>query len=1089
MKKLILSALFLLLSQPCQAQGTRLLRNPAVSNDHIAFVYGGDIWLTDLAGNNLKRLTSFPGEEQQPHFSPDGRILAFSGQYDGNIDVFSVSVTGGEPVRLTWHPGPDIVQGFSIDGKSVLFSSGRENAPRGSLDQLWTIPLSGGMPARFVISRAVNGKFSPNGNRFVYEEIAPWESEFRNYRGGQNVPLKVIDLKTLSVEKMPWENSRDISPVWIDKQIFFLSDRDLGMNIWVYNTDSKTVEQLTFFKEFDCKNLEGNQQTLIFENGGYLHKMDISTKKITTLDIIIAADFAWSRPHYEEVKNDLQAVSISPTGRRIAAEARGEILTMPAKDGDIRNLSNSTASADRLPAWSPDGKSISWFSDESGEYQLFIANQFGKIDKKISFEKPTFYYTPLWSADSKYISYADADRTLWIVEVSSGKITKVDNEGFVPPQRLIYPEWSPDSKWLTYTKRLKNEYGAIFIYSLEQKKAFQITDGMSDCNAPAWDASGKYIYFTASTDYGMNVGWLDMSSYQHPVTRSIYMAVLSKETVSPIAPKSDEEIAKKEEEKETSETDKKSKRDDKKPEEKPKVEDVKIDVDGIQDRIINLILPAKNYVELKAGKEGILFIGELPESGDGMSLGRYSLEKRELEELATDVTFFDISADNLKMVYGTTKKEVIITATEGKPKPAEETVAITDVKILVDPIAEGKQMFKEAWRYQRDYFYVKNVHGLDMDWAYKTYSPWVNDVRHRSDLNYVLDIFSGETSIGHSFVRGGDYPDIDYVPTGMLGADIYVENGLFKIKKIYNGESWNPDVAAPLVVLGHPISAGDYILSVNGKELDATINFYSYFERTAGKQTFITVNSKSNLDSAKQITVVPVKNEAALRQYDWVESNRRKVDELSNGQLAYVWIPNTGDGGYTNFNRYYFAQKNKKGAIIDERFNTGGSIADYIVDLLARDLMGYFNNPVADKQPFTAPNAGIFGPKVMLINEMSGSGGDMLPFMFKKRKVGPIIGTKTWGGLVGIWDVPSLIDGGSITAPRGGFYNTEGEWDVENIGVSPDILVEQTPKLVAEGHDPQLEKAVQVAMDLLKTQSVKLLPQPADPVRVLRPKK
>jgi tricorn protease len=1083
MKKLILSAFFLLLFQFCQAQGTRLLRNPVMSNDHIAFVYGGDIWLTDLNGKNLKRITSFPGEEMQPHFSPDGKTLAFSGQYDGNVDVFSVPVTAGEPVRLTWHPGTDMVQGWSVDGKSVLFASGRANAPRANLDQLWTVPLMGGMPIRFVVPRAVNGKFSPDSSRFVYEEIDPWESEFRNYRGGQNVPLKLIDLKTLTIEKMPWENSRDITPVWIDRQVFFLSDRDLGMNIWVYNTDLKTVEQLTFFKDFDCKNLEGNQQTLIFENGGYLHKMDIATKEITILDITITADFAWSRPHYEEVKNELQAVSISPTGKRIATEARGEILTMPAKDGDVRNLSNSTNAADRLPAWSPDGKNISWFSDESGEYQLFIADQFGKIDKKISFAKPTFYYTPVWSPDSKYISYTDTDRTLWTIEVGSGKIERIDNEGFVPPQRLIYPEWSPDSKWLTYTKRLKNEYGAIFIYSLEQKKAFQITDGMSDCNAPEWDASGKYIYFTASTDYGMNVGWLDMSSYQHPVTRSIYMAVLSNETTSPIAPKSDEESGVKDEK------NRQSKKDDKGVDEKPKVEDIQVDIDGIQNRIINLALPAKNYVELKAGKEGILFIGEMLDGSKGMALGRYSLEKRALEELTSGVTFFDISADNLKMVYGTAKKEVVITATEGKPKPAEETVAINDVKILVNPIAEAKQIFKEAWRYQRDYFYVKNVHGLDMDWAYKTYSLWVNDVRHRSDLNYVLDIFGGETSIGHSFVRGGDYPDVDRVPTGMLGADITVENGRFRIKKIYNGESWNPDVFAPLVVLGHPILAGDYVLSVNGKELDATKNFYSYFERTAGKQTFITVNSTTDFDAAKKITVVPVNNESALRQYDWVESNRRKVDELSNGQLAYVWIPNTGDGGYTNFNRYYFAQKDRKGAIIDERFNTGGSIADYIVDLLDRELMGYFNNPVEDKQPFTAPNAGIFGPKVMLINEMSGSGGDMLPLMFKKRKVGPIIGTKTWGGLVGTWDVPSLIDGGSITAPRGGFYNTEGEWDVENIGVSPDILVEQTPKLVAEGHDPQLEKAVQVAMDLLKTQSVKLLPQPADPVRVLRPKK
>jgi tricorn protease len=408
---------------------------------------------------------------------------------------------------------------------------------------------------------------------------------------------------------------------------------------------------------------------------------------------------------------------------------------------------------------------------------------------------------------------------------------------------------------------------------------------------------------------------------------------------------------------------------------------------------------------------------------------------------------------------------------------------------LIDPVAESKQIFREAWRYQRDYFYVKNVHGLDMDWAFKTYSKWIDDVKHRSDLTYVLDIFSGETSIGHSFVRGGDFPEVKQVPVGMLGADFAVENNKFRIKKIYTGESWNPTLKAPLSGPGINIKTDDYLLAINGIPLDATKNIYAYFDQIADKQTTITFNSIPSFDGSKEVVVIPVKNEVLLRQFDWVEGNRRKVDKLSNGQLAYVWLPNTGQGGYKNFNRYYFAQKNKKGAIIDERFNGGGQIADYIVDLLARDLMGYFNNPIGDKQAFTAPNAGIFGPKVMIINEMAGSGGDMLPYMFQKRKIGPLVGTKTWGGLVGIWDVPALIDGGTITAPRGGFYNVNGEWDVENIGISPDILIEQEPKLVKEGHDPQLEKAVEVALDLLKTQSVKLIQQPADPVRVLRPKK
>ncbi len=1068
------------------AQGTRLLRNPAISDKHIVFVYAGDIWLANHDGSNVKRLTTYQGTEALPHFSPDGKTLAFTGQYDGNTDIFIVPVEGGEPTRLTWHPLNDLVKGWTPDGQNVVFASGRIHVPNPSPEQLWSVPIKGGMPTKLAVPRAVDGKFSPDGKKFVYDEIFVWEDEFRNYRGGQNVPLKILDLQNFSVEKIPWDNSRDINPVWVDNQIFFLSDRDLGMNIWSYNTQTKQVKQITFFKELDCKNLEGNKEMLIFEHGGYLHKLKIGNSQSEKINITINGEFPWARPHWVKVDKNIASVALSPSGKRLAIAARGEIMTLPAKKGDIRYISNSTTSAEREPAWSPDGKYLSYFSDEGGEYQLILADQFGKDKRKIKFDRPTFYYTPSWSPDSKYLSFADTDRTLWFVEASSGKATKIDNEGFANPTRLIYPEWAPDSKWVAYTKRLTNEYAAIFAYSIEQNKTFQITDGMSDCNSPAWDASGKYIYFLGSTNYGMNVGWLDMSSYDHPINRAIYMAVLSKETTSPLAPESDDETVKAD----TTKKDKVAttpKKEDATTKDKAKT--VKIDFEDIQNRIIALPLPEKDYQAIEAGKDGIIFIAEAKPNSNAVSVSRYDLAKKKSENVADDITFFEVSADKNKIVYQTAASQIMISDAAGKPNPAEDAIKLGDVQILVDPLAESKQIFREAWRYQRDYFYVQNVHGLDLDWAYRTYSPWIEDVRHRSDLTYVLDIFSGETSIGHSFVRGGDFPDVNRVPVGLLGADYAVENGKFRIKKIFNGESWNPTVKAPLNVLGTPIKIDDYILAVNGVVLDASKSIYSYFDQTADKQTTITINSTPTMDGAKEVVVVPIRNETQLRQHDWVEGNRRKVDKLSNGQLAYVWLPNTGQGGYNNFNRYYFAQKNKKGAIIDERFNGGGSIADYIVDLLARDLLGYFNNPIGDKQPFTAPNAGIFGPKVMVVNEMAGSGGDMLPYMFKMRKVGPVVGTKTWGGLVGIWDVPALIDGGTITAPRGGFYNIKGEWDVENIGITPDIWVEQDPKSVKEGKDPQLEKAVETALDLLKTQKVNLLPQPADPIRVLRPKR
>jgi len=1078
---------------PTIAQDTRLVRDPAISQDKIAFVYAGDIWVAGLDGSNVKRITTFDGVEADPHFSPDGTFLAFTGQYDGNTDVYVVSINGGEPKRLTWHPSADLVRGWSPDGSEIYFASGRARVPYPDPDQLWKISKNGGNPSPFILPRAGNGKFSPDGKLFVYEEVVPWENEFRNYRGGQNTPLRIFDMQTYAMEKLPWENSRDIDPVWMNDHIYFLSDRDFAMNVWSYDLASKSVKQLTFFKEFDCKNMEGNPSQLIFENGGYLYTFTPGTGAPKKLSIHVDGDFPWIRPQWTSIDKYVESYAISPNGMRLAIGGRGDIFTVPAKKGDVRNITNSQGIADRSVAWSPDGLNISWFSDEGGEYQLVIADQFGKDKKKIAIPHPTFYYRPTWSPDSKYLSFYNENRTLWIVNVNTGEFTEVANEGFAHPEHVIYGEWAPDSKWLAYTKRLTNEYSAIFIYSLEQKKSFQITDGMSNCKMPAWDKSGKYLYFLASVDYGMNVGWLDMSSYDHPITSSVYVAVLSKDDPSPLAPESDDEVVKKDTIAEQPKSKPAKKKEDpakesNTKEDSTKVKPVKIDFDGLQERTLALPIPSKVYVQLETAKEGVLLFTEQVPNEQGLALHRFTLEKRKAEKVVDGINQFEIAAAGEKYVYMTTSNQFVISKVMDKPDPAEESLNITGVEIKIDPMLEWKQIFREAWRYERDYFYVDNVHGLDMDWAYKTYSSWIDDCKHRSDLNYILDILGGETSICHSFVWGGDFPEVKSVPIGLMGADIQVENGHYRIKKIYNGESWNAGIKTPLKGPGIHVHAGDYLLAVNGIPLDTSVNLYSYFDHTAGQQTNVTIHTTPTLKDAKEVTVVPVSNEYELRQDDWVEGNRRKVDSLSHGKLAYIWLPDTGGGGYSNFNRYYFAQKDKKGAIIDERFNHGGSIADYIVDLLSRELLGYFNNPIGTKQPFTAPNAGIFGPKVMIINEMAGSGGDMLPYMFKLRKIGPLVGTKTWGGLVGIWDVPGLIDGGYITAPRGGFYNLQGEWDVENKGVTPDVHVEQDAKSVIAGHDPQLEKAVNVALELLKTEEVKLLPQPQDPVRVLRPK-
>ena len=1069
---------------PAAAEEARLLRMPDVSAEMVAFVHAGDVWLADRDGGEARRLTTFDGFETAPKFSPDGRQVAFSGKYDGNVDVFVVGVEGGEPRRLTWHPGDDVVRGWTPDGSRVVFASGRETVPR-SQPKLWTIGLQGGLPEALPLPRAAAGALSPDGKRLAYQLVEPWEAEWRNYRGGQAQPIRVVDLATLAETKLPWDGSNDLAPVWLGGSIFFLSDRDLAMNVWAYDVATGAVSQRTRFKEFDCKSLGGGAGRLVFENGGRLYALDAAGGEPRPVTVTLEGDFPGARPHWEDVAKLIVDMAISPAGKRVAFEARGEIFTVPAEKGDVRNLTNSPGAADRAPAWSPDGRLLSWFSDESGEYALVIADQFGGNRRTVPLPNPTFYYTPRWSPDSKHLAFGDADRVLWVVDAAGGAPTRIDNEGFANPERLIAPVWSPDSRWIAYSKRLTSQFNAVFVYSLDTGKSTRITDGLADAVSPAWDAAGKYLAFLASTDYGLNVGWLDMSSYNQPLNRSLYLAVLGKDEPSPLQPQSDDEEPKDGDE---GKKDEGKKDEGKKDGEKKDEVVVRIDFAGLDQRIVALDVPPRNYERLVAGAAGTFFFAENVPNQPGLTLHAYDLEKREATKLTEGILAFRVSADGQKLLQAKPGEKFLLTGADGKAEEGKGDLDLSGLRMKVDPAAEWRQIFREAWRFQRDFFYVENVHGLDLDWAYRAYAPWVEHVRHRADLTYVLDILGGETCIGHSFTGGGDEPEVETVPVGLLGCDFEVADGRYRLRRIYTGENWNPELRAPLSGPGIDARAGDYLLEVDGVALTAGMSPYSLFDRKADRQTVLTLNDKPDLKGARKVTVVPVADEEPLRQRAWIEDNRRRVDELSGGKLAYVWIPDTGGEGYAAFLRGYFAQQDKRGAVIDERYNHGGSIADLMVDVMNRKLLGFFNNPVGDRQPFTAPNAAIWGPKVLVINEMSGSGGDMLPYMFRKLEIGPLVGTRTWGGLVGIWDVPGLVDGGFITAPRGGFYDTDGKWAVEGEGVAPDVEVEQTPAAAREGRDLQLEAAVRAALDQLPGAAVELLPQPADPVRSRRPR-
>lgn len=1057
---------------PVLAQDTRLLRMPTVSENHVAFVYANDIWVANRDGSDVRRLTTFEGAETEPHFSPDGQWIAFSGQYDGNTDVYVVSVDGGEPQRLTWHPYADIARGWTVDGSAVMFASGRINAPI-AIPRFWTINLDEAHPHALPLPRVHNGKYSPDGSRFTYEMVTPWESEFRNYRGGQNNPIRIINLETLDVQKLPWDGTKDQHPNWIGDTIFFLSDRDYTVNVWAYDTGDGSLEQLTFFESFDVKNLESGAGTLIFENGGYLYTMDAAGGEPIRLPINVKGDFSWARPHWESVASSIQNMDISPNGKRAVFEARGEIFTVPAEHGATRNLTNTSGVADRAPSWSPDGQRLAWFSDDSGEYRLVVADQMGDNRQTFEIPNPTFYYSPDWAPDSKHLAFTDMDQNLWVYDTEEGEGYIVDNAGF-SVNRMSY-DWSHDSNWITYAKMGENQYHSIYVHSIADKSSIAVTDGMASAISPVFDVSGKYLYFLSSVNYGLNVGWLDMTSYERPMESSVHLIVLSKDEPSPIAPKSDEEEAPKEEESDNEE-------------EAGEAEEavMTIDFDNMQSRIVALDVPTRSYQGIVAGGEGVIFLAESIDNQQGLTLQRYKLKEQELEEFKSGVRGVASSDDGNKMLFRLGGNSFQIVDAGGGPNPSEGNVNTSGMRTYVNPSEEWKQMYAEGIRLQRDLLYVENVHGLDLEWIKSAYGPMLDHVRHRSDLTYLLDILGGETAIGHSFAGGGDLPSVESVSVGLLGANIGVENGRYRLEKIFERDPWTNGSRSPLSGPGIDASAGDYVLAVNGQPLTSADNFYSRFEHTVNRETILTLSNSPSGGDSRTVKVYPIGSENGLRQYDWVETNRRKVDEMSDGRLAYVWLPNTGTGGYNNFNRYYFAQKHKKGAVIDERYNGGGSIADYIVDYLDRDLEGYFNNNVGDKQPFTVPNAALFGPKVMIVNERAGSGGDMLPFLFKQRKIGPLVGTKTWGGLVGWGNQPALIDGGFVAAPWVGFYNLDGEWDVENIGVAPDIVVDEDPKLSAEGRDAQLERATQEALRLLETQSVEILPQPADPIRVRR---
>jgi len=1077
------------LAFPLAAQSTtdtRLLSQPAVSATHVAFAYAGDLWSAKLDGTDVRRLTTADGDESSPVFSPDGSTIAFSGNYDGNQDVYIIPVGGGSPRRLTYHPGADGAQVFTPDGKRVMFTSGR-NAFTGAHAQLYTVSVDGGTEERLPIPNAYQATYSPDGKRIAYNALPPAFLQWKHYRGGRNSVISLYTSGTHAVEKIPQPASRsnDIDAMWVGDVVYFRSDRDGEFNLYAYDTKTKRVRALTTYADFPVLAAAAGGGKMVFEQAGWLHLMEIGSTQVKRLTIGVAADLREVRPRWARGNNYIRNADISPTGARAVLEFRGEIVTVPAEKGDVRNLTNSAGANDRSPAWSPDGTRIAWFSDGGGEYQLHVASQDGKGEHK-TFKGggAGFYDRPRWSPDGSHIAYVDNSQSILVLDLKTGAVKRVGGNRIYTPSSLVSYAWSPDSKWLAYSVGTQALATSVLVYNVDDDKSQRITDGLSAATEPMFDRSGKYLYLLASTDAGPTLDWFAQSNTSIPVTRAIYAVVLRKDLPNPFARESDEEKAVGAMVPATPPGPAPAAALPAAPPAAPRTPPAitRIDFDGLEQRIVAFPVAGADISNIESGEAGVLFFVR---TADNVPvLRRYDLTKRKDDLFLTGVAGYKLSADGKKILYGS-QGSWSIAASAAPPPPTTPRLATADIEVRIDPRAEWTQIYDEAWRINRDYFYASNMHGVNWDAARKKYAQFLPDAATKEDVNRITQWLMSELGVGHHRGGGGDRLTAPRnVPGGLLGADYTIANGRYRFAKVYGGLNWNPALRAPLTEPGVNVNVGDYLLAVRGINVPATANLYSVFENTAGKAIEITVGPNADGTGSRTVEVVPIANEGALRNRAWVEGNLRKVDSLSGGRVAYVYVPNTAQPGYDYFKRYFYPQAQKDGIVVDERFNGGGQVADYYIDILRRPLVSYW--AMRYGEDLRTPTASIQGPKALVVDEMAGSGGDLLPWMWSKFKLGPIVGKRTWGGLVGTLGFPTLMDGGSITAPNLAIWTPEGGWVVENEGVPPDVEVEQSPADVIAGRDPQLEKAVELVMaELRKNPPVKLV-RPAFPNKTIK---
>ncbi len=1119
--------LFLLVAAPVFAQ-TKLLRFPDVAGDRVVFTYASDLWTVSTNGGQAARLTAHPGMEVFAKFSPDGKWLAFTGQYDGDEQVYVVAASGGEPKQLTFYPakGPltprwgydNQVMGWTNDGKSIVFRSQRDSYTL-PISKLYTIPMTGGAPTALPMPEAGSGDFSPDGSKMVY---SPRTRDFRSekrYGGGQANTLYIYDLNTNDAKKIsegvrPWRDA-----MWIGDKIYFNSDKDGKFNLYAYNVASGKATPATAFKDWEVRWASSDDQSrVIYERNGELEILDTNSNKTTKLNINVPDDGVYKRPRTINAAQFIENVALSPKGERVLFGARGDIFSAPAEKGGTRNLTHSSTAHDKFPRWSPDGTRVAFISDRSGEEEVWVAPQDGlTAPQQITTGGNAMRYAPEWSGDGKKIAFSDKDGKIYILTLADKRLTQIADS---PRGQIQDYEWSPKGNFLTFSYPGDNGFASVYVFDTTNNKLNRVTDPMFNSYNPTFDPSGDYLYYLSDREFAPQISNIEFNYAQNRETM-VYALALRRDVKNPFPPESDEVALTPEAKPQGDDTKLKPEEelkpkplDEKQPQptgspaaaaaaasptpagtgtpdpnrkNAPSAKPETIDFDGITLRVTRVPLPAENYGGLTAKTGHLLYFVGAPfyygRAADRQpSVRIFSIKDRRETTLMENVNSYSLSGDGSKVIIGQGPGFIIMDATPqgvNSRKPVSTAGLVTEI----NPTEEWNQIFNEVWRRYRDWFYVPNMHGYDWAKLREQYKTWLPYVAHRSDLNYVIAEMISELTIQHSYIEGGDFNAPSRPRIALPGARFEVDGGAnrYRISKIYEGENEEDIYRSPLTEVGVNAKVGDYILQINGENVTADRDIYSYLRNRADAPVVMVLNSTPSMQGARTISYRPITDEGNLIYLDWVTANRNRVSQMTGGRVGYIHVPDMGANGIREFIKWFYPQLDKEGLVVDVRANGGGNVSRMLIERLRRKVLGVNFSRTSDEGS-TYPDGVFIGPMATILNENSSSDGDIFPYMFREAGLGPLIGKRSWGGVVGISNRGGLIDGGGVSVPESGLANAKGEWVIEGHGVDPDIEVENDPKSVIGGHDPQLERAVAEIMKKL-TIPVKLPARPAAPVK------